>query len=161
MTVEKANCIPFERICVEVTSPWHLFDSSHHVGPLLRLFSGIHSKSLIPGVDCPEGAIFLNVSFFGETMVKATTLERAMCVFEQNTGVPLRRHLSYSVDEGAFYGGCQTRCSPSDPFSPSTTTTTSWTSSFTRSDSFKVYHVHKTVFVHKKHVPVAVHVTFR
>ena len=105
ITVEKANCIPFERTSVEVTSPWHLFDSSHHVGPPLGLFSGIHSKSLIPGVDCPEGATFLNVSFFGETMVKATTLERAMCVFEQNTGVPLRRHLSYSVDEGAFYGG--------------------------------------------------------
>lgn len=38
-------------------------------------------------------------------MGEATTLERAMCVFEQNTGVPLRRHLSYSRDQGAFYGG--------------------------------------------------------
>ncbi|XP_076443736.1 putative amine oxidase [copper-containing] isoform X2 [Babylonia areolata] len=66
---------------------------------------GTHSKSLIPGVDCPEGATFLNVSFFGEGMEVPTTLERAQCVFEQDTGVPLRRHLSYARSEGAFYGG--------------------------------------------------------
>ncbi|XP_076443586.1 putative amine oxidase [copper-containing] [Babylonia areolata] len=66
---------------------------------------GTHSKSLIPGVDCPEGATFLNVSFFGEGMAEPTTLARAQCVFEQNTGVPLRRHMSYSRDQGAFFGG--------------------------------------------------------
>ncbi|KAL8606748.1 hypothetical protein ACOMHN_018782 [Nucella lapillus] len=66
---------------------------------------GTHSKSLIPGVDCPERATFLNVSFFGEGSEVPTALERAQCVFEQDTGVPLRRHLSYSRDEGSFYGG--------------------------------------------------------
>ena len=69
------------------------------------LISGTHSKSLIPGSDCPEGATFLNVSFLGEAMGEATTLERAVCVFEQNTGVPLRRHMSYARGQGAFYGG--------------------------------------------------------
>ena len=38
-------------------------------------------------------------------MATVTTFERAICVFEQNTGVPLRRHLSYSRRQGAFYGG--------------------------------------------------------
>ena len=66
---------------------------------------GTHSKSLIPGSDCPDDATFLNVSFLGEASGEATTLERAMCVFEQNTGVPLRRHLSYAREQGAFYGG--------------------------------------------------------
>ncbi|KAL8606746.1 hypothetical protein ACOMHN_018780 [Nucella lapillus] len=66
---------------------------------------GTHSKSLIPGVDCPEGATFLNASFLGSGMEDPTTLHRAQCVFEQNTGVPLRRHLSYARDQGAFYGG--------------------------------------------------------
>lgn len=66
---------------------------------------GTHSKSLIPGSDCPEGATFLNVSFLGEAMQEPTTLQRSICVFEQDTGVPLRRHMSYARDQGAFYGG--------------------------------------------------------
>ncbi|PVD19729.1 hypothetical protein C0Q70_20220 [Pomacea canaliculata] len=66
---------------------------------------GIHSKSLIPGADCPEGATFLNTSFLGERMAAATELAQATCVFEQNTAMPLRRHLSYAVGEGAFYSG--------------------------------------------------------
>ncbi|PVD19728.1 hypothetical protein C0Q70_20219 [Pomacea canaliculata] len=66
---------------------------------------GIHSKSLIPGADCPEGATFLNASFLSERMAAATELAQATCVFEQNTAMPLRRHLAYSVSQGAFYGG--------------------------------------------------------
>lgn len=66
---------------------------------------GIHSKSLIPGVDCPEGATFLNMSVLGEGMESATTLAHSSCVFELNTGLPLRRHMSYSKDEGGFFGG--------------------------------------------------------
>ncbi|KAK6971143.1 hypothetical protein BgiMline_026846, partial [Biomphalaria glabrata] len=27
------------------------------------------------------------------------------CLFEHNNGLPLRRHLSYTVSEGSFYGG--------------------------------------------------------
>lgn len=29
----------------------------------------------------------------------------AMCLFEDNDGNPLRRHLSYDIKSGAFYGG--------------------------------------------------------
>lgn len=32
-------------------------------------------------------------------------ISRAFCLFENNNGYPLRRHLSYSRSEGAFYGG--------------------------------------------------------
>ena len=37
--------------------------------------------------------------------VQAKTTPRATCVFEQNSGLPLRRHLSYAKDEGGFFGG--------------------------------------------------------
>ncbi|KAL8606744.1 hypothetical protein ACOMHN_018778 [Nucella lapillus] len=101
-----------DRIAYELgVSEIAVFYSSH--SPMQRVVNyidsgaliGTHSKSLIPGVDCPEGATFLNVSFLGEGMVEPTTLQRAQCVFEQNTGVPLRRHLSYSRAQGAFFGG--------------------------------------------------------
>jgi diamine oxidase len=61
----------------------------------------------VPGVDCPEGATFLDSSFLSEGMQEPVTLYHSMCVFEQNTGIPLRRHMSYSRNEGAFFGGMQ------------------------------------------------------
>ena len=66
---------------------------------------GTHSKSLIDGADCPEGATFLDASFLGEGTREATVRARATCVFEQNTGMPLRRHMSYSREYGPSYGG--------------------------------------------------------
>ncbi|ESO94443.1 hypothetical protein LOTGIDRAFT_118238 [Lottia gigantea] len=66
---------------------------------------GTHSKSLIPGADCPETATFMSASFLSEVTEEPHTNERAFCIFEQNTGVPLKRHLSYAISEGGFYGG--------------------------------------------------------
>ncbi|KAK6189013.1 hypothetical protein SNE40_005067 [Patella caerulea] len=66
---------------------------------------GTHAKSLIPGGDCPETATFIPATFLSELTEEPHTNQRAFCLFEQHTGVPLRRHLSYSVSEGAFYGG--------------------------------------------------------
>ncbi|XP_050400258.1 putative amine oxidase [copper-containing] [Patella vulgata] len=66
---------------------------------------GIHAKSLVPGGDCPETATFIPATFLGEHTEGPETNSRAFCLFEQNTGVPLRRHLSYAVSEGGFYGG--------------------------------------------------------
>ena len=44
-------------------------------------------------------------SFMGETVSDPVQLDRAWCMFENNNGHPLRRHLSYSQGEGAFYSG--------------------------------------------------------
>ncbi|KAK7116520.1 putative amine oxidase [copper-containing] [Littorina saxatilis] len=65
---------------------------------------GIQSRSLVPGADCPEGATYIDLPFLGEFQDGPTNNPRAMCVFEQNTGDPLRRHLTWRW-KGAFYGG--------------------------------------------------------
>jgi diamine oxidase len=66
---------------------------------------GTHSKSLVPGADCPESATFINQSFSGQAVAEPVELARSFCLFENNNGYPLRRHLAYSQSEGAFYGG--------------------------------------------------------
>ncbi|XP_005100001.2 putative amine oxidase [copper-containing] [Aplysia californica] len=66
---------------------------------------GSHSKSLVPGGDCPETATFINQTFSGQSTSEPVELARSFCLFENNNGYPLRRHLSYSQAEGAFYGG--------------------------------------------------------
>ncbi|XP_059160003.1 putative amine oxidase [copper-containing] [Physella acuta] len=66
---------------------------------------GIHSKSLVPGGDCPETATFINQTFTDQSDDAPLKISRAFCLFENNNGYPLRRHLSYSRSEGAFYGG--------------------------------------------------------
>ena len=65
------------------------------------LVAGSHSKGLVPGADCPERASFVDVAMLGENMTGPALNKRAMCVFEQNSGDPLRRHSAYS----SFYGG--------------------------------------------------------
>ncbi|KAI8777811.1 amine oxidase [copper-containing] [Biomphalaria glabrata] len=66
---------------------------------------GSHSKSMVPGGDCPESATFINQSFSGQSVNEPIELSKAICLFENNNGYPLRRHLSYSTSEGGFYGG--------------------------------------------------------
>ncbi|XP_046373216.2 putative amine oxidase [copper-containing] [Haliotis rufescens] len=67
---------------------------------------GTHSQSLVPGADCPETSTFINAAYIGEgASDEPVVLEKAFCLFELNSGVPLRRHLSYSKFQGAFYSG--------------------------------------------------------
>lgn len=44
-------------------------------------------------------------TFTGQAVAEPVELVRSFCLFENNNGYPLRRHLSYSQSEGAFYGG--------------------------------------------------------
>nr|KAI8755816.1 putative amine oxidase copper-containing [Biomphalaria glabrata] len=62
----------------------HLSDSAFGIGN--------RAYGLMPGVDCPEHATFLPVTFFDEG--ESVTVANAFCVFEHNSGVPLRRHNS-------------------------------------------------------------------
>ncbi|XP_067667900.1 putative amine oxidase [copper-containing] [Haliotis asinina] len=67
---------------------------------------GTHSQSLVPGADCPETSTFINTAYIGEGYSDGpVVLDQAFCLFELNSGVPLRRHLSYSKYAGAFYSG--------------------------------------------------------
>ncbi|XP_050400872.1 putative amine oxidase [copper-containing] [Patella vulgata] len=66
---------------------------------------GTHAKPLIPGTDCPETATFINTTFMVEKSDEPFVAQRSMCIFEQYTGTPLRRHIAYATTEGGFYEG--------------------------------------------------------
>ncbi|KAK6189020.1 hypothetical protein SNE40_005073 [Patella caerulea] len=66
---------------------------------------GTHAKPLIPGADCPETATFINSTFMVEKSDDPFVAHRSMCIFEQYTGTPLRRHMAYATAEGGFYEG--------------------------------------------------------
>ncbi|CAG5119358.1 unnamed protein product, partial [Candidula unifasciata] len=66
---------------------------------------GSRSKALVPGADCPDTATLLNATFMNQYNEDPAVYEAAMCLFEDNDGIPLRRHLSYDIKSGAFYGG--------------------------------------------------------
>ncbi|XP_033750855.1 putative amine oxidase [copper-containing] [Pecten maximus] len=70
--------------------------------------TGLGSKSagLVPGVDCPGHATFLNVTITTEEFQAGGILPNAICLFEHNLGRPLRRHYStIEAEGGVFYGG--------------------------------------------------------
>jgi len=64
---------------------------------------GGNVRDMLPGYDCPHEAIFLPAtthSFMG-----SITRQRAICIFEHDTGRPLTRHMGYSEGEfGAVKG---------------------------------------------------------
>lgn len=74
-----------------------------YVDSMARL--GIASKALVPGTDCPEISVFIPSRHITEDSTEPVTYENAFCIFEQSTGVPLRRHHSYTKHHGSFYGG--------------------------------------------------------
>ncbi|KAL5004112.1 hypothetical protein ScPMuIL_017568 [Solemya velum] len=66
---------------------------------------GASARGLIPGADCPEGATFVNVDFMMESSRDPSTAYNAFCIFEFNTGIPLRRHHAYTAFSGHYYEG--------------------------------------------------------
>ena len=68
---------------------------------------GFQAKGLVPGVDCPNDATFIDTTFQVESDGPIKVLN-AFCLFEYNMGIPLRRHLSYSFSYGRFYEGMET-----------------------------------------------------
>lgn len=55
-------------------------------------------RDMLPGYDCPHEAVFLPATTHSD--IGSITRERAICIFEQDTGRPLTRHTGY--DEGEF-----------------------------------------------------------
>ena len=66
---------------------------------------GMSSYEMVRGVDCPNTATFFDlVHMIG--VGNPQTFRNAVCVFELNTGTPLRRHYDNNFYNGyKFYGG--------------------------------------------------------
>ena len=64
---------------------------------------GGFTHDLLPGYDCPHEAVFLPaITHSSQGSVRR---ERAICVFERETGRPITRHLGYEDGEfGAVRG---------------------------------------------------------
>nr|AKV63199.1 copper amine oxidase [Pinctada fucata] len=75
----------------------NFFDSSYLIG--------MNLQGMVPGVDCPTGATFIDSYVMTESSIKPAKLINAFCVFEQNTGDFLRRHISKAAPDGPFYEG--------------------------------------------------------
>jgi diamine oxidase len=62
---------------------------------------------LVKGVDCPKTATFFDVVYFADSSHPGKR-RNAVCVFEHNLGMPLRRHFENDFEGSyAFYGGMQ------------------------------------------------------
>ncbi|XP_045216913.2 putative amine oxidase [copper-containing] [Mercenaria mercenaria] len=64
---------------------------------------GSRVRSLVSGTDCPSHSTYLSADHVIESLEQPFHVDRAFCVFEHNTGLPLRRHLSSSGT--MFYEG--------------------------------------------------------
>ncbi|XP_060583933.1 putative amine oxidase [copper-containing] [Ruditapes philippinarum] len=65
---------------------------------------GSRIKFLVSGADCPAHSTYLSSDVVLEYSEDPIHFNRAFCVFEHNTGVPLRRHLSFQGNR-MFYEG--------------------------------------------------------
>ncbi|XP_029646561.1 putative amine oxidase [copper-containing] [Octopus sinensis] len=67
---------------------------------------GRTNNGLIPGADCPEHSLMIPTYYFSERSKDIVEKNPfSICVFEQNTGIPLRRHHSSTKRSGRFYTG--------------------------------------------------------
>ena len=68
-------------------------------------FLGASSFELVRGVDCPDTAAFLDNYHFVDSHIPKLN-KHAICVFEHNPGLPLRRHYANDGKGGyTYYGG--------------------------------------------------------
>ncbi|KAF9226809.1 amine oxidase catalytic domain-containing protein [Gyrodon lividus] len=64
---------------------------------------GYAVRDMLPGYDCPYGAVYLPATTFGLSGI--VSRDRAICIFEHDSERPLTRHLGYDKDEfGAVKG---------------------------------------------------------
>uniref|UniRef100_UPI00358E761D diamine oxidase [copper-containing]-like n=1 Tax=Myxine glutinosa TaxID=7769 RepID=UPI00358E761D len=69
---------------------------------------GRSNFELLKSVDCPEHAVFMDLHHFMDTD-EVLRFRNALCVFEHNTAVPLRRHCAANCDESStFHGSVET-----------------------------------------------------
>ncbi|KAH3894235.1 putative amine oxidase [copper-containing] [Dreissena polymorpha] len=68
---------------------------------------GMSATSLVPGADCPDHAMFFDSKHVTENSERPLLVKNVFCLFEINTGEPIRRHHAFSKKEGAFYQGME------------------------------------------------------
>ncbi|XP_033749427.1 putative amine oxidase [copper-containing] [Pecten maximus] len=83
--------------------PWNRYSDMLYSNTLL----GYQARDLVPGADCPASASYVSTTHWTEYQNDPVTYERAFCLFEQSTGVPLRRHHAYDSMSGRFYGSLE------------------------------------------------------
>ncbi|XP_069807772.1 amine oxidase [copper-containing] 3-like [Dendropsophus ebraccatus] len=98
-----------ERIAYEISTQEAIaiYGSNSPGGMILRYLDGSFgigrfSFELVRGVDCPYLATYVDAHYLMESETPDTN-KNAICIFEQNLGVPLRRH--YSNMHSMYYGG--------------------------------------------------------
>ncbi|XP_078518888.1 diamine oxidase [copper-containing] isoform X2 [Lissotriton helveticus] len=68
---------------------------------------GNENFELAKGIDCPEVATYQDIYHFYDTD-KPVRYKNALCIFEQPSGLPLRRHFNSNFNGGYnFYGGLE------------------------------------------------------
>ena len=66
---------------------------------------GAKTLKLVGGIDCPDTSRFFDAVHFVDSN-KPKTIKSAVCVFELDSGIPLRRHFETDGKKGyRFYGG--------------------------------------------------------
>ncbi|KAK7480931.1 hypothetical protein BaRGS_00027842, partial [Batillaria attramentaria] len=71
---------------------------------------GGSSFELVPGVDCPATSHFVDSFHFFDSG-SPRRYKNSICIFELNTGTPLRRHYTNDPVEGfTYYGGAVANC---------------------------------------------------
>ena len=64
---------------------------------------GSSVENLLPGYDCPHEAVYLPATTY--SAMGTVVRDKAICVFEQDTGRPVTRHTGYMDGEfGAVKG---------------------------------------------------------
>ncbi|XP_068119103.1 amine oxidase [copper-containing] 3-like isoform X2 [Hyperolius riggenbachi] len=98
-----------ERIVYEISTQEAIaiYGSNAPGGMITRYLDGSFgigrfSFELVRGVDCPYLATYVDAHHLAESDISETT-KNAICIFEQNAGIPLRRH--YSNMHSMYYGG--------------------------------------------------------
>lgn len=64
---------------------------------------GLNSMQLTRGVDCPDTAVYLDTYVFMYN--EPIQIKNAICIFESNPGIPLRRHYTTTRADETIYGG--------------------------------------------------------
>ncbi|XP_006125757.2 amine oxidase [copper-containing] 3 [Pelodiscus sinensis] len=92
---------------ISVQEAISVYGSNSPTGMITRYMDGSFgigrfTYSLVRGVDCPYSATYLDTHYLIESRTPATH-KNSVCIFEQNTETPLRRH--YSNLYSLYYGG--------------------------------------------------------
>lgn len=64
---------------------------------------GSYVRNMLPGYDCPDEAVYLPATT--HTKFGSTTREKAVCIFEQDTGRALTRHMGDKPGESGAVKG--------------------------------------------------------